>query len=754
MALEIPGYQIEREVGRGGMARVHLAVQNKFGRLVALKVVSAEYSKDPNFRKRFVRESRINAQLSHPHIVQVYDVGVHENYLYLVMEYMRGGDLTQRLNRGMHMQELLQVIRDIARALDFAHGKGFVHRDIKPENILFREDGSAVLSDFGIAKVVGDGPNITRMGTVVGTPQYMSPEQAAGKELDGRSDIYSLGVVFFRMLSGDVPYRGDSAVAVGIRHLQDPIPKLPNHLSAFQTIIDKILAKKVDERYQSGEDIINDLDDVRSEGLVPNTVVRADAVSTDEIEAIRSTVMTAVRGDTSAIRAEPKSRRKRRRPGFVVGVSAVLALATAATFVATERPELVQRAISALGLGDDQALSEAWSAARSMHNDPNQSLAAVVAGYRRVLQIAPGYTDAESAIAGLERQWRDQITAAIDANDLVQAQNRLAEALSAFPKNVELSGFITVIADRERAESLLRSTEGLLRSHGVADVPSATAAIQAYQEVLRLAPGNAEAVKALDDIASFYAQRAIETASTGDTESAIALLDRASAANPDLAALQDVRLSIADATSMQGAIDEMLSAASAYRAAGELINPPGENAAEMYHRVLSTDPDNAIAQQGLSEIEAQISSNAAVLIEAGDLAAVRALVDRASAVGLQGTVVNDLKSRLEDEQARLGRVDQLITEAANLFDAGYITGPTDSNAVSVLREVVTLDPGNVRAQSLLAQCASRLAAVAQEAWESGLAADARYYLDLALTVTPDVAEWRRMREQWNNEAAG
>ncbi len=146
--MELPGFRIEREIGRGGMARVHLAVQNKFGRLVALKVVSADYANDTNFRKRFLSESRINAQLTHPNIVQVYDVGAHESLLFLVMEYLRGGDLNQRLEKGMHVSELIDVIEDIGKALDYAHHKGFIHRDIKPENILFREDGGAVLTDF------------------------------------------------------------------------------------------------------------------------------------------------------------------------------------------------------------------------------------------------------------------------------------------------------------------------------------------------------------------------------------------------------------------------------------------------------------------------------------------------------------------------------------------------------------------------------------------------------------------------------
>ena len=159
--IEIPGFRIEKEIGRGGMARVYLAVQRKFGRLVALKVVSSEFTRDSKFKERFIRESRINARLTHPNIVQVYDVGTHEDALYLVMEYVRGGDLNQRLERGMHLTALIRLMKDMCRALDYAHEKGFVHRDIKPENILFREDGGAVLSDFGIARFTDAAPSLT-----------------------------------------------------------------------------------------------------------------------------------------------------------------------------------------------------------------------------------------------------------------------------------------------------------------------------------------------------------------------------------------------------------------------------------------------------------------------------------------------------------------------------------------------------------------------------------------------------------------
>ena len=254
---------LDRELGHGGMARVFLASQPQFGRRVAVKFVNPPQSDDGGLRERFLSESRIHAQLTQANVVQVYDFGTTEAGLYLVMEYLTGGDLTTRARRGLRFQDLLKVIKDIGLALDYAHGKGIIHGDVKPENILFRDSDTAVLTDFGIAQFVGaQNTPASKPGMVIGTPQYMSPEQAAGRSLDARSDLYSLGVVLYRMLTGDVPYNAETAVAIGIKHLQEPIPRLPNYLGAFQDIIDTVLAKRPEQRFQSGKELVKALDAV------------------------------------------------------------------------------------------------------------------------------------------------------------------------------------------------------------------------------------------------------------------------------------------------------------------------------------------------------------------------------------------------------------------------------------------------------------------------------------------------------------
>jgi serine/threonine protein kinase len=259
MSLIIPGYRIERVLGKGGMATVYLAVQEIFERQVALKIMSSSLAEDPSFGQRFMREARIVSHLTHPNIITVFDVGVHLNVYYLSMEYIAGPDLKQA-RQSLSFRQKVQVICDIANALDFANSRGYVHRDIKPENILLRpESWQAVLMDFGIARTADGDLNVTQTGMALGTPHYMSPEQAKGLAVDHRSDLYSLGVVFYYLLTGEVPYHADSAVAIGVKHITDPIPRLPIYLQDLQKIIDRLMAKKPQDRYATAKDLLVDI---------------------------------------------------------------------------------------------------------------------------------------------------------------------------------------------------------------------------------------------------------------------------------------------------------------------------------------------------------------------------------------------------------------------------------------------------------------------------------------------------------------
>ena len=267
--LELPGYKLEKELGKGGMATVYLALHEGLHRRVAIKVMTPHHADEFNFGERFMREARIVANLSHQNIVTVHDVNRHNGYHYIAMEYLPGGmTLEHKIKNGLAPQQGLEIIKQMAAALGYAHSKGIVHRDVKPENILFREDGTAVLTDFGIARSTDLASKLTSTGTIIGTAHYMSPEQGHGQETGFYSDIYSLGVVLYETLTGKVPYMADSTIAVILKHVTEPVPTLEGALAIYQPVLNLMMAKNKDDRYRSCAEIINDLNCLATDGKI------------------------------------------------------------------------------------------------------------------------------------------------------------------------------------------------------------------------------------------------------------------------------------------------------------------------------------------------------------------------------------------------------------------------------------------------------------------------------------------------------
>lgn len=261
--VDIPGYRIVRQIGRGGTANVYLAVQESLERQVAVKVIPGA---SDEVMERFRREARAVAGLQHRNIVSVYDVGTLDGALYLSMEYLPGGSLRRRGEGTLEPRTSATIVADVAGALQLAHAKGIVHRDIKPQNIMFRDDGTTVLTDFGIAKVAGTS-ELTQTNAVIGTPFYMAPEQAKSLAVDGRSDLYSLGVVFYWLLVGRHPFESESPFGLIMKHLQEPVPRLPDEVALFQTVIDRLLAKEPNDRFQEGRDLVEALEELVPDGL-------------------------------------------------------------------------------------------------------------------------------------------------------------------------------------------------------------------------------------------------------------------------------------------------------------------------------------------------------------------------------------------------------------------------------------------------------------------------------------------------------
>ncbi len=263
--MEIPGYRVEKEIGKGGMATVYLATQESLDRAVVLKILDhAGRNQSNDLTQRFLDEGRIIAALHHPNIVTIYDIGTAGDDIYISMEYVEGGDLKSRLQKHFKPEQTLNIISSIASALASAHSHNIIHRDVKPGNILFRKDDTPLLSDFGIAKQTDTDNNLTATHVFMGSPNYVSPEQAEGAYVDGRSDIYSLGCIFFEMLTGYKPYHSRSVIDIVMQHRSAPIPSLPDSLAEYQPLLNKMMAKTPDERFASADEVVHEIETLLS----------------------------------------------------------------------------------------------------------------------------------------------------------------------------------------------------------------------------------------------------------------------------------------------------------------------------------------------------------------------------------------------------------------------------------------------------------------------------------------------------------
>ncbi|HVX18772.1 MAG TPA: Stk1 family PASTA domain-containing Ser/Thr kinase [Acidimicrobiales bacterium] len=342
-------YELHRRIARGGMAEVFLARDQLLERPVAVKILVPEFATDQSFVERFRREAQAAANLNHPNIVGVYDWGKEAGTHFIVMEYVDGRSLADILKAEgtVHPDRAADIATDVGAALGFAHRNGVVHRDVKPGNVLISRDGVVKVTDFGIARATTSGAdaNLTQTGSVMGTATYFSPEQAQGRPVDPRSDLYSLGVVMYEMVCGRPPFQGDSPVAIAYKHVQEqPVP--PRHLNtaippAYEAITMKLLAKNPANRYASAEDLRADLRrfregrPVQAEGILDPPVGATAAVA--GVGATRATraATSTMAGDGAML---PPSNRfdepPRRRGGvFLVAAIALLALLGVGLFV-------------------------------------------------------------------------------------------------------------------------------------------------------------------------------------------------------------------------------------------------------------------------------------------------------------------------------------------------------------------------------------------------------------------------------------
>jgi serine/threonine-protein kinase len=257
-------YEVEKLVGSGGMSNVFRAHDRMLERTVALKILHEQYTRDADYVERFRREARSVAQLTHPNIVTVIDRGEQDGRQFIVFEYVEGDNLKDLVNRGpLPVRDAILLTLQVARALAFAHDRGLVHRDVKPQNVLLNDEGQAKVTDFGIARSL-DVDGVTQTGTVLGTSDYIAPEQARGQKVNPKTDIYSLGVVLYELLAGQVPFSGDNFVAVAMRHVNEPVPSVLERRSdvpvRLDLLIQRAMAKDPADRFESMDELVAELE--------------------------------------------------------------------------------------------------------------------------------------------------------------------------------------------------------------------------------------------------------------------------------------------------------------------------------------------------------------------------------------------------------------------------------------------------------------------------------------------------------------
>lgn len=437
-------YRITRQLGVGGMATVWKAYHPALDRYVAIKVLHPSFKEDPQFTARFQREARIVAKLTHPHIVPIYDFSEHEGMSYLVMRYIDGRTLKAMLKEGpLELREVMDILEPAGHALAYAHDQGVLHRDIKPSNFILSPEREVFLTDFGLARMAETTDSTLSRDMLVGTPQYISPEQARGEKLDARTDIYSLGVVLFEMLTGKVPYDADTPYAVIHDHIFSPLP-LPTQFKAdipeaVERVVLKSLAKDRDDRFESVREMVSALEETLAGESVAIEAPELSPEDTEQaVEEAPESVIPAERMGQElppaeeAGEQEPAARprgRSRRLIAVVAAVGTLLGLCVCGSLLV----------LALRGGGRDRQLIEAQGTAQPAPEDPaahvylarryiqQGNVEQAIAEYEAAIDLDPGFVEAYVDLGGV----------LLRENDLEGALERFEEALAIDPDHVK-----------------------------------------------------------------------------------------------------------------------------------------------------------------------------------------------------------------------------------------------------------------------------------------------------------------------------
>ena len=722
--MEIPGYELSERKSVGPNRELYLAT--KAGRRQKFVVRVQHFAGSVEAQRQYLEALESRQQVRHRNLCEIVSAGELDSSVYVVTPFYSGGGLSDALASGLSMPRLVRIATGICDALAVLHAHDHVHGDIKPSNVLFDELGSPVLIDDSYFEP----QHSTRRFTL----GYGAPEVAQGEVPTAVCDVYSLGMLLLRVLNGDLPWHATDSDEPRTQSATDTLPPFGPEHAEFEDLIKGMVAFDPETRTANVTQVKTALAAVTATGDLNSVAVKSDLISTAEI----AEVLPPSPDD----RGLPSDRaRAQRRASTIhwIMVNSVWLVGLWSFLVGLYEIPATKRMLADFGILENAALVEARLNAEALSADPNQNLQSIVAAYEAVLVIEPEDVDAIDAISSVRSRWENDFAAALTQNDLNVAQNRLDDLLAVFPDDSQLQSMFDELQTRRHALRIQSDTLALIRVTAQEPEASADMALRAFREVIRLYPASVEAARELDKLAEHFSEDALHEIELGNIQAAMDSLSKASLANENYGELATVRERIQRATTLRAEIEARLAEASDLRGAGQLIDPPARNAAMLFHSVLTTDPDNEVALRGLRDVSNLVVAQFDEHLRSRNFGENRHIIERAKSVGLYPASIMHMESSMADELNNISQAADFVVAAERFIADGYITEPSDDNALIALREARRLDATNGRIDELFALCVTRLTAVASDARAFGLEAVATTYSTLASQVALDAS---------------